>query len=100
MTNIATVGTTGSSAAIAGAMTKAPAMGDKPAYMRGLSKPTPLPQLVCPCCAAVQPVHSAIAYCDDCNIDACGHNDDDETLDMFTYCWKCRDYHETGGCDE
>ncbi len=27
----------------------------------------------CPCCGAVQPVHSAIAYCDDCNTDTCGH---------------------------
>jgi hypothetical protein len=27
----------------------------------------------CPCCDAVQPAHSAIAYCDDCNTDTCGH---------------------------
>ncbi len=29
----------------------------------------------CPCCGAVQPAHSAIAYCDDCNTDRCGHNE-------------------------
>ena len=30
--------------------------------------------IVCPCCGTVQPAHSAIAYCDDCNNDTCGHH--------------------------
>ena len=32
-------------------------------------------RLRCPCCGAPQPAHSAIAYCDDCNRDTCGHHD-------------------------
>ena len=30
----------------------------------------------CPCCGTLQPPHSAIAYCDDCNTDTCGHHND------------------------
>lgn len=37
-------------------------------------------QLLCPCCATPQPQGSAIAYCDDCNTDTCGHHIDAEEL--------------------
>ena len=30
----------------------------------------------CPCCGTPQPLHSAIAYCDDCNTDRCGHHEE------------------------
>ena len=69
-----------------------------PQYMRGLSKPEPLVRMTCPCCGAEQPAHSAIPYCDDCNTDTCGHNPEDETLDMFGWCLRCRGYHDMGGC--
>ena len=36
------------------------------------------PRLICPCCGAKQPLHSAIAYCDDCNNDTCGHHEGQE----------------------
>ncbi len=38
-----------------------------------LSNPGGCDETRCPCCGAVQPAHSAIAYCDDCNTDTCGH---------------------------
>jgi hypothetical protein len=30
-------------------------------------------RFLCPCCGAPQLLGSAIAYCDDCNRDTCGH---------------------------
>ena len=41
---------------------------------RRCDAPTAPPAQVCPCCGAAQPAHSAIAYCDDCNTDTCGHH--------------------------
>ena len=72
---------------------------DKPAYMRGLTRPVPATHLTCPCCGAEQPPHSAIAYCDDCNDDTCGHQIPalDETPMMMFWCVEHRAY-ETEGC--
>ena len=71
---------------------------DKPYYMKGLSKPEPLVRRECPCCGAEQPPHSAIAYCDDCNTDTCGHHIEDETPMMMAWCVKHHEY-ETEGCN-
>ena len=71
---------------------------DKPYYMEGLGKAQPLKRMECPCCGTVQPPHSAIAYCDDCNTDTCGHHEEDETLDMIEWCVKHVVY-ETEVCD-